>query len=119
MLRQLHPGGHAGVHEARLHGDDVYPRLCQAIAQAGQEGREAGLGRTVDVIRRPAAVARDRRDADHHPVRGHPLDERSHDAGRPDVVRLHDLRRGVGIALGHGLVAHVADHADDDAQVRG
>ena len=88
----------------------------EAVAQAGQERGEAGLGRAVDVVRGAPALARHRAHPDEHATAAllEPFGEGPHQQGGADVVGPHDPLGGGAVALGGLLVAGQTDHADRD-----
>ncbi len=55
----LEVGGHGGIDEAGLDGDDANTSGVKAVAQAIEVNAEGGLGGAVDVIAAASAVARD------------------------------------------------------------
>ncbi len=95
---------------AGLDGEDGDAFAVDAVAQAIQEGGEAGFGGAVDVVGFAAAVSGDRReDGDGAGVAldavvGQPGEERD----RGHEVGVEDLGGGVEVLLGFGLVAEDA-----------
>ncbi len=117
--RGLHPGGHAGVDEARPHHEHAGPGPGERVAQALGEAVETRLGRPVDEVGLADPLPRHagQHDQPTMALATELLGDRQADAHRPRVVDGDHGGRGDRVVVQLDLIDELPERHDDDVQV--